>query len=267
MQEGKSSATPRQGGVDTEQNTGDVGYSADDGGNTTDDAGVPAPGSADGGAGIEDPQPRKTDFSNPAQDRAQPSGTSSEQQQYLDGDIYAKKSSQEPGYPATQGGGGDGAHEEDIQQEHHFDGPMDSKPPSPVGFGVEDDGESEQSERAGAEGFDRGGYGGREIEDDGMHPISSQPLRGRHQDRSAGNEGDGHTGTGTTKGLGFDEANDDAGSRGQRMFDGSRVAEPDDVEIVDAGEGADIIPGVDDLPVFANDQSKALNDEIKVREG
>eukprot|EP00752_Nemacystus_decipiens_P012053 g10686.t1 len=50
------------------------------------------------------------------------------------------------------------------------------------------------------------------------------------------------------------------------MFDGSRVAEPDDVQIVDAGEGADAIPGVDDLPVFANEQSKALNDEIKRRE-
>lgn len=48
------------------------------------------------------------------------------------------------------------------------------------------------------------------------------------------------------------------------MFDGSRVPEPDDSQIVDTREGADNIPGVDDLPIFANDQSKALNDEIKV---
>lgn len=50
----------------------------------------------------------------------------------------------------------------------------------------------------------------------------------------------------------------------RRMFDGSRVPEPDDSQIIDTKEGADNIPGVDDLPIFANDQSKALNDEIKV---
>lgn len=50
----------------------------------------------------------------------------------------------------------------------------------------------------------------------------------------------------------------------RQMFDGSRVPEPDDSQIVDTREGADNIPGVDDLPIFANDQSKALNDEIKV---
>eukprot|EP00903_Cladosiphon_okamuranus_P007688 g7452.t1 len=236
MQEGKDESTPHPGGVDTEQNTGDAGHSADEAGNATDDADVPA----------------------------QPSGMSSEHQP-LDGDMYAKNSSREQGYPTTHGGG-DGPHEEDIQQDRHFDGAMDSNPPGPVGFGMDDDAANEQSELGGAEGFDSSGYGGTGIKDDGMHPASSQPLRGRHEDSSGVDEGDRHIGMGTNKGLGFEETNDDSGSRGRRMFDGSRVAEPDDVQVVDAGEGADIIPGVDDLPVFANDQSKALNDEIKRRE-
>lgn len=58
------------------------------------------------------------------------------------------------------------------------------------------------------------------------------------------------------------------GRQDQRMFDGSRVEErQDEGQIVDAREGADVIPGVDDLPIFANEQSKALNDEVKVIRG
>ena len=264
-QEGKGDSSPLQDGVDTEQNIGDVGYSGDEAGNAVDDADVPAPGGADGVAGSETPQPPETVFPSTAQDRPQPRGTSSEQQ-HLDGDMHAKNSSRERGYPTSQAGGDDGAQEESIQNEHHFDGTMNSKVQSPVGFGVEDNAAREQSGTGDAEGFDSGGFGGRGIENDGMHPISSQPLHERHEGGSGGIDVDRHTGMGSSKGFG-DEANDDSGSLGRRMFDGSRVAEPDDVQIVDAGEGADIIPGVDDLPVFANDQSKALNDEIKVRQG
>lgn len=264
MQEEKGESTPLQDGVDNEQNTADVGYSADEAGNPTESADVLTPGSADGDgiAGSEVPQPPVTAFSNVAQDRPQPGDNMSSQQELVDADTHAKNSSQEQGYPTIQGGRGNGAHEEDMQLEQHFDGSMESKPQSPVGFGVEDDCANGQSEPGGAEGLDSGGYGGRGGEDDGMHPMSSQPPRGRHGNDSGGND---HTGRGGSKGFG-DGANDDSGSRGRRMFDGSRVAEPDDVQIVDAGEGADVIPGVDDLPVFANDQSKALNDEIKVRE-
>ena len=50
----------------------------------------------------------------------------------------------------------------------------------------------------------------------------------------------------------------------REVIDGSRMTETDHGQIVDATEGADNIPGVDDLPIFANEQSKALNDEIKV---
>ena len=78
--------------------------------------------------------------------------------------------------------------------------------------------------------------------------------------------GEGHGDMGTQGSGGINNAEDDnLGTRSRRMFDGSRVAEPDNVQIVDAGDGADVIPGVDDLPIFANDQSKALNDEVKVR--
>lgn len=51
----------------------------------------------------------------------------------------------------------------------------------------------------------------------------------------------------------------------RKAFDGARMSAPEESQLVDAGEGADLIPGVDDLPIFANEQSKALNDEIKVR--
>lgn len=266
MLEVKSDSTPLQDSVvDNEQNEGAVGYSADEAGNATGSADATAPGSVGGVAEPENSQPPATEVSNLAQDRPQLSGTSSEQQ-ILDAGTHAKNSSQEQEYPTTQGGGSAGVHEENIHQEYQFDGTMDSKPHSPVGFGIEDDAAGGQSERGGAEGFDSGGHHGRGIEDDAMHLTSSQPPPRSYVGSSEGNDGDKHTSMGSNQGFG-DEAIDDSGSRGRRMFDGSRVAEPDDFQIVDASDGADIIPGVDDLPVFANDQSKALNDEIKVREG
>lgn len=266
MHEGKGDTAPLQDGVDNEQDTGDVGNSADEAGNPTDSADVAVPSSAHGVAEPEIFQPPGPAFSDLAQDRPQPSGTSSEQQQFLDADTHAKDS-QEQQYPTDEGGGSNRAHEQNIHHEHQLDDTMGSKPQSPVGFSIEDDAADGQPEPGGAEGIESDGYRGRGIENNATHPISSQPPPRRYEDSSDnGNDGHKNAGIGSNKGSAY-EANDDSGSRGRRMFDGSRVAEPDDTQIVDAGEGADIIPGVDDLPVFANDQSKALNDEIKVREG
>lgn len=68
------------------------------------------------------------------------------------------------------------------------------------------------------------------------------------------------------KAFGHQDEAGNFGEQGRQLFDGSMVAEPDVNQVVDASDGAEFIPGVDDLPIFANDQSKALNNEIKVRE-
>lgn len=65
--------------------------------------------------------------------------------------------------------------------------------------------------------------------------------------------------------VGSEGSRKKAKGRDRELFDGSGIAEQqNEARVVYAGEGADNIPGVDDLPVFANEQSKALNDEIKV---
>lgn len=118
----------------------------------------------------------------------------------------------------------------------------------------------EEGEREGDEGFASDGFGG-EAEHTMLGGRSEFSGRGFQADA-----GESHGDMSTQNSGGINSAeDDDFGTRSQRMFDGSRVAEPDNVQIVDAGDGADLIPGVDDLPIFANDQSKALNDEIKVR--
>ena len=116
----------------------------------------------------------------------------------------------------------------------------------------------EEGERLGDEGF---ASDGGEAERAMLGGRSEFSGRGYQADAGEIN-GD----MGTQDSGGVNNAEDDIfGTPGRRMFDGSRVAEPDNVQIVDAGDGADLIPGVDDLPIFANDQSKALNDEVKVR--
>ncbi|CAB1119455.1 unnamed protein product [Ectocarpus sp. CCAP 1310/34] len=138
--------------------------------------------------------------------------------------------------------------------------PMFGNPESSVGFGLGGD-VAQLSNGGGEDGISGDGRGARETMADTIYPNSSKSPQNN-------DDGDDHAvGMGSRSfGEGEQGASDDAGSRSRRMFDGSRVAEPDHLQIVEAGEGADIIPGVDDLPVFANDQSKALNDEIKVRE-
>ena len=120
--------------------------------------------------------------------------------------------------------------------------------------------ELEHDKPAGNKGLVNDGYGG-EVES-AMLGATSEYSGGGYQ----ADGGDGHGDDMGTQGSGGNNIEDDnfSGTRGRRMFDGSRVAEPDNVQIVDASDGADVIPGVDDLPIFANDQSKALNDEVKV---
>lgn len=229
-----------------------------------------APDSSGGEAEI--PPPRSGEFPGVAQG-GPPRSTSVPSEQFFDADMsYNKTTSQEQEYPTHEQGDGHGEEEKHMgqqEQEHQFEGTIGVRAASPAGFGVGDD-TSQQSARGGADGFNAGGRGGRELEDGAMYPSSAHDP-GRYLGNSDGhNTGDDHTG-GMEGRKGFGEsggdARDNAGSRSRRMFDGSRVAEPDDHQIVDAGEGADVIPGVDDLPVFANDQSKALNDETKVRQG
>lgn len=122
----------------------------------------------------------------------------------------------------------------------------------------------QEGKRVKDEAFASDGYGG-EAENTMLGGRSEFSGRGGYQGYQA-DGGEDHGDGGTQGSGGVDNAEDDNfGTRGRRMFDGSRVAEPDNVQIVDAGDGADVIPGVDDLPIFANDQSKALNDEVKVR--
>lgn len=55
------------------------------------------------------------------------------------------------------------------------------------------------------------------------------------------------------------------GPADEKTLQGTRMTQSEQSQMMDDNEGADLIPGVDDLPIFANEQSKALNDEIKVR--
>ncbi len=221
-------------------------------GNATGFADVVAPGNTEA---IEDAEP-----SPPLAVKHRPQATgASSGQQFFDGDMNAKSSGQGEEYPRSQEEQGDRVNKEHSHQDYQLDGAADSNPKSPAGFGINDDETSQQ--QGGAEGFNKGGDGGRGTEGDSMHPLNSQAPSERYPDFREDNAGGG-VGSTTSFGDGGREV-DESGSR-RRIFDGSRLAEPDDSQIVDAGEGADNIPGVDDLPVFANDQSKALNDEIKV---
>lgn len=265
------STLPRpEAGTDDETGQND-GEHPDEAGNAVGPANTTTPDSAGGKA--ESSLPLDAEPSNVAQ-VPPPQSTGASSEQFFADMSYNKNRSQQQEYPTThEEGGGDGEEEKHVdqqQQEHQFEGTIDGSPASPAGFGIEDDA-AQQSARGGAEGFDAGGHGGGELENDAMYPSTSQDLPGRYLGNSDGrNDGDDHAG-GMEARKGFGESGqdtkDDSESRSRRMFDGSRVAEPDDLQIVDAGEGADIIPGVDDLPVFANDQSKALNDETKVRQG
>lgn len=192
----------------------------------------------------------------------------------LESDAFSRRPEQAS--PMADGDGrGDGEVQrriDDQRQEHRLGATTASAPESPGGFGMEDDA-VQRSIRGGEEEFDGDGRVGTEERDSQMYPTSndSKAPPGRHSADNVGNDAGYDNADGMEGGKRFgersrQEADDDSGSRRRRMFDGSRVAEPDDVQVVDAGEGADLIAGVDDLPIFANDQSKALNDEIKVRQ-
>lgn len=231
------------------------------------------------GAGGHQP-PEVASISSAVQDRPESTGATS-QQQLIDADmsgapLESYAFSHEPGEAspiAHADGGGDGEVQRQIDQEqaeHQLGAATAGGPESPNGFGIEDDA-GHYSIRDGEEKFDGGGHIGRGKGDNQMYPIDSEAPPGRYSRSNVSNDG-GHgnsDGIEGTKSFGErrQEVDDDSGSRSRRMFDGSRVAEPDDIQVVDAGEGADLIAGVDDLPIFANDQSKALNDEIKVRQG
>lgn len=203
-----------------------------------------------------------------------PESTGASPEQLFDANMsYNKNRSQEQEYPSThEQGDGHGEEEKHLgrqRQNHQFEGDIDGSQASPAGFGVEGD-TVQQLARGDTDGFDAGDHGRREPENGAMYPSSAQD-HGRFLGNSGGHN-DGGGPAGGMEGSKFfgdsaEDAREDSGSRSRRMFDGSRVAEPDDHQIVDAGEGADVIPGVDDLPVFANDQSKALNDETKVKQG
>lgn len=104
--------------------------------------------------------------------------------------------------------------------------------------------------------------------DDEMRPMRSELSTGDYR-----SEQYRATGNGSIDGVGeikehsgdFQTQTGTSGTDDRHTFDRSKSVRPDDDQVVDAREGADEIPGVDDLPFFANDQSKALNDEIKVR--
>ncbi|CAN0172496.1 unnamed protein product, partial [Scytosiphon promiscuus] len=152
------------------------------------------------------------------------------------------------------------------QQEYHLNATAAGGPESPGDFGMEDNA-ARHSIRDDEEEFGGRGNNDRGKGDNQMYSLESDAPPVRKTDENMGSDGgygnaDGMEGT---KGFGERrlETDGDSVSRSRRMFDGSRIAEPDDVQVVDAGDGADLIAGVDDLPIFANDQSKALNDEIK----
>lgn len=176
-------------------------------------------------------------------------------------------------FPGTYNeGGADGEERPSSSGPHNGGGPavsvMDRNEGENVCFETEDIGIVHRS--AMDEGF---GYGGGV----GGVDAAARPTRpkvsvaGDGEDYQDGGRGD--RGGDGTSGKVFENSRREGGDNfvgqggGRRMFDGSRVAEPDDIQVVHAGEGADLIAGVDDLPVFANEQSKALNDEIKVRRG
>ncbi|CAM9894366.1 unnamed protein product [Ectocarpus sp. 12 AP-2014] len=168
--------------------------------------------------------------------------------------VVSDTNNQDQEYPMTtkEGHGDEGGHLDQLRQEERSMGvPMFGNPESPAGFELGGDA-VQLSNGGGEDGMNGDGRGVRETMADTIYPDSSKAPQNN-------DDGDDHAvGMGSRRGFG------EVGQGG--MFDGSRVAEPDNLQIVEAGEGADIIPGVDDLPVFANDQSKALNDEIKVRE-
>lgn len=255
-------STALQGNVDhghteSKHNEGGEGYPVAEDGNAPGFAYVVAPGSAEV---IE-----HAEISPPLAVKDLPQATgagTSSGQQFFDADMNAKSSGQEEQYPRSQEDHGDGMYKELSNQDYQLDGAADSNPKSPAGFGIDDDGTSQR--QGGAEGFNKDGGGGGRKEGDSTHSLNSQTPYERYPDFREGNTGERMGSTVSFGDGGGEAAVDESGSR-RRIFDGSRLAEPDDSQIVDAGEGADVIPGVDDLPVFANDQSKALNDEIKVR--
>ncbi|CAM9109341.1 unnamed protein product [Ectocarpus fasciculatus] len=241
---------------DAGQNEGGVGHPADQADNAAHDANVETPESR---GREEDPSPPLVGDTNVAPEQTIASEMSG-------ADVVSDTDmddNQDREYPVTteEGQGEEGGHLDQLQQEDSMGVPMFGNPESPVGFGLGGDA-AQLSKSGGEDGINGDGRGVRETTGDTIYPNSSKAQQNN-------DDGDDYAvGMGSRRGFGEggQGASDDAGSRSRRMFDGSRVAEPDNLQIVEAGEGADIIPGVDDLPVFANDQSKALNDEIKVRE-
>lgn len=262
-------------GADDERgrNHGDAEH-PDEAGNADGNADVTATGSA--GEEAEPPHLPLGELLGEAQG-GPPQSTGASSEQFFNADASRNRNtSQDLEYPASHEEGHGYGEEKYLgqqQQEHQVEGAKYGSPASPAGFGVEDD-TAQQSARDRANGFDAGGleHVGGELENGAMYPNSAQDPGGHLRNSDDHNDGDVQAG-GMEVRKGFGESGDDgkegstSESRSRRMFDGSRVAERDDNQIVDAGEGADVIPGVDDLPVFANDQSKALNDETKVRKG
>lgn len=133
-----------------------------------------------------------------------------------------------------------------------------------------------------------GGHGGGEVDAESSHRESAtaqldvmdgamKPMgnvddeeHGGVQEGGAGVSADGEDKAagrgGDAGGMKFGASGADGRARRERsLFEGSRIEEQlEEGQVVDARDGADVIPGVDDLPIFANEQSKALNDEIKV---
>lgn len=251
---------------DDGQNNGGVGHPVDQADNAGHDANVDIPESR---GQEEDPSPPQVGGNFPdGHDR--PPSTNVAPEQTIATEMSGAgvvsdtnmDNNQDEEYPMTteEGHGEEGGHLDQLRQEDNVGVPMFGNPESPVGFGFGD--AAQLSNSGGEDGINGDGRGVGETRADTIYPDTLKPPQNN------GN-GDDHA-VGMDRRRGFGQGgqgeSDDAGSRSRRMFDGSRVAEPDNLQIVEAGEGADIVPGVDDLPVFANDQSKALNDEIKVRQ-
>lgn len=255
---------------ETGLNQGGAEHADEAGNNAVRPADATAPDSAEREA--DAPVPQTGELPDIAQGDP-PQSTGGSPEQLFDADMsYNINSSQDQEYPSTHEQGDDHREEEKHvgrqQQDQQFEGDMEGSPASPAGFGVEGDAVQQLARGGSAGGFDAGGHGGGGPENGEMYPSSAQDDV-RYLGNSGGhNDGDDQAGVVESRkvfGQNGEDGREHSGLRSRRMFDGSRVAEPDDHQIVDAGEGADVIPGVDDLPVFANDQSKALNDETKVR--
>lgn len=97
---------------------------------------------------------------------------------------------------------------------------------------------------------------------DGEYPVVHDG--GAEDSKYGENKGSGHIRD--AGGMKFSASGSDGRIRRERtLFDDSRIEEQqEEGQVVDVRDGVDVIPGVDDLPVFATEQSKALNDEIKV---